>query len=58
MADIYRAALEGDKKKAAEIWDKTKRLVQEKEDELQTVLDVYLFIVTLGIDFDSLISKI
>jgi hypothetical protein len=48
LAMIYEAIMRNEKSKASELWDEIKTLVQEKEDELQTVLDVYLFISTLG----------
>ncbi len=50
LAGINKAVLEGEKEKAAQLWDEIKLLVQEKEDELQSVLDVYLFISTLEKD--------
>ncbi|NLC44984.1 MAG: DUF4838 domain-containing protein, partial [Clostridiales bacterium] len=47
LAMIYEANMKEEKTKAIELWDEIKTMVQEKEDELQTVLDVYLFISTL-----------
>ncbi|NLB40991.1 MAG: hypothetical protein GX815_01780, partial [Clostridiales bacterium] len=47
LAKIYEAISKDEKSNATKLWDEIKALVQEKEDELQTVLDVYLFISTL-----------
>ncbi|NLC42961.1 MAG: DUF4838 domain-containing protein [Clostridiales bacterium] len=47
LAKIYEANAKEDKARAEELWNEIKTLVQEKEDELQTVLDVYLFVSTI-----------
>ncbi len=47
LAEIYETNKKEGKSNATKLWDEIKALVQEKEDELQTVLDVYLFISTL-----------
>ncbi len=47
LAKIYEANAKEDKAKSEELWNEIKTLVQEKEDELQTVLDVYLFVSTI-----------
>ncbi|HCS74313.1 MAG TPA: DUF4838 domain-containing protein [Clostridiales bacterium] len=47
LAMIYEAISKDEKPRVKKLWGEIKALVQEKEDELQTVFDVYLFISTL-----------
>lgn len=46
LAKICKAKVEGDQVQVSQCWNEIKAIVQQKEDELQTVLDVFLFIHT------------
>ena len=47
MVKAFRAIREGDFAKSNEYWNDIKVMIQQREDEIQTALDVFLFIRTL-----------